>query len=350
MAHEPTFAPSRLSDASSFSLPSTSTSCSPSPSQAQSVSSRLTSKFDHHQPHHLEEMKKFLLHDNLACTSLQSQSTASEEEMKRTIGRGTAMSCSLVVPQPSSAIKLTNLMCASSSPSSPTANGTCIDRKEKSVARTAAKSEYKLSSSTGLIIPAGGSNSEQVQHHHYRQAAHYHPKPHQQWYVSAVRTTLHLCSLSTAAFLMQPSALSAAALSPDTNHSTHLHHHHLLPPSLPLLNQSTGKEWPYSWPVTHILRDSTLVPSTTFNYLSLFLLVVSLALNLYLTLLIIFGRSQRIKTHSLMKHIFISNLLLVFSVLPFEVMKYLSKNHSLAILPTAHLVCKVLSSVQVITE
>lgn len=235
-----------------------------------------------------------------------------------------------------SASKLTNLQAASSSPST-TANIASIDRKE-TVGSTV---EDKFSSSTS-IIPTGGSISEH--HLHSHQQPYYHHQ--RQWYVSAARTTFQLCSLTTAAFLMQPSALSAAA-SPDTNQSNHPHHQHLLPP---FLNQSSGKEWPYSWPVTHILRDSTLVPSTTFNYLSLFLLVVSLALNLYLTLLIIFGRSQRIKTHALMKHIFISNLLLVFSVLPFEVMKYLSKNHSLAILPTAHLVCKVLSSVQVITE
>lgn len=106
-------------------------------------------------------------------------------------------------------------------------------------------------------------------------------------------------------------------------------------------------EW-YSWLVTHLV-DSNLPPVTTFGYLNLCLLAVSFLLNLYLSLVIHGKRSNQSRTHSLMKNIFVTNVLTAGISLPLLVHTHLPVNWPITPLLSS-IVCKVVPSLHILSQ
>ena len=118
------------------------------------------------------------------------------------------------------------------------------------------------------------------------------------------------------------------------NHSIHLHP----------LNTTRSNVWlvPY-------LVKNDMLHSTCLNSLTLCLLVVSLAFNLYLCLAILCGRTRRSRTNSLMQNIFVSNLLMAGLSLLFEVHLYLPNTLYFSN-QIGQIRCKVIPSLQIVTE
>ena len=133
--------------------------------------------------------------------------------------------------------------------------------------------------------------------------------------------------------VMQPSVSSSIAL----NQSEHQHHH------LEIIKDS------YSWLATYLV-EANMPHTASLNYLSLCLLSISFLFNLYLSLAIFSGRTHRSRTNSLMQNIFVSNLLFVVFSLIFEVHIQLLQTSLSYFGSIGHLMCKVVPSLQLITE